>query len=645
MRPRIVALLSTLLVVLLLVVSTTPATLAQQRSVTWDRYDVALDIASDGSVAATETQTIRFQGTYQQGFRVIPTNRLDSIDNVTLSEISNGQTVGYRRSDAQATNAYRTSSTDQGLRIDWWFAPTTDASRTFVISYRLRGALRIYDAGDQLQWKAIYADRPGPIAASTVTVHLPADVPADQLKTSFSRYTQDQDSQLGALPSNGSGQQVDPRTVRFDIGALSTGTGAETRVQFPHGLVSASPPAWQAAADRADWVQQTLAPIGAFVALLLTLGILAGGGVILFLTWYTRGRDPDAGSVPARLDQPPSDLPAPVAGTLVDGVADAQDAVATLVDLAQRGVLTMTDVDNPRLMGSAHDVKVALREAVDLPGVRPYERTLLAALFGQSAAPGAEALMSEVRGRFAASIPLLQQALHRAVADSGLFVANPEQVRARYRGLGWVLVGLGLVGAVLGALALGWAVGIAWLPGLALAIIGLACVRLARGMPRRTPAGALEAARWRAFRAHLAEPRSTEVASHPDWLPYAVAFGTDRAFLRRLESIGAPPPAWYGHPAGSGWGVPGGVIVLPGGFGGGGYGPHGHRPAPGGQGSPDTGGWQGPGVPSPQGWSDVLAEVLNGASDALASGGGSGGWSGGGFGGGGGGGGGSGGFN
>src|SRR5919199_3627605 len=107
MRPRIVALLSTLLVLLLLVVATTPATLAQQRSVTWDRYDVALDIASDGSVAATETQTIRFQGTYQQGFRVIPTDRVDSIDNVTLSEISNGQTVGYRRSDAQATNAYR----------------------------------------------------------------------------------------------------------------------------------------------------------------------------------------------------------------------------------------------------------------------------------------------------------------------------------------------------------------------------------------------------------------------------------------------------------------------------------------------------------------------------------------------------------
>jgi hypothetical protein len=40
------------------------------RSVTWQRFDVDLAIRSDGSVNASETQTIHFTGTYQQGYLV-----------------------------------------------------------------------------------------------------------------------------------------------------------------------------------------------------------------------------------------------------------------------------------------------------------------------------------------------------------------------------------------------------------------------------------------------------------------------------------------------------------------------------------------------------------------------------------------------
>jgi hypothetical protein len=170
-----VCLLSCLLVALAWASSPTLAG-AQQRSVGWERFDVDFAVQSDGSVQVTETQAIRFQGTYQQGFRLIPTDRVTAIDDLSVSEITGGQTLAYRPSLAPTTNGFRTASTDQGLRVDWGFPPTTDAARTFVLRYTLRGAIRIYDAGDQLEWKAVYADRPGPVAASTATVHLPADV-------------------------------------------------------------------------------------------------------------------------------------------------------------------------------------------------------------------------------------------------------------------------------------------------------------------------------------------------------------------------------------------------------------------------------------------------------------------------------------
>ncbi len=620
-----------LLVLCAAAASAAPVAVAQQRSVTWERYDADLDVQPDGAVRVTETQTIRFQGTYQQGFRVVPTDRVTAIDDASVSEIVSGQSVTYRSTLTQTPNGFRTSVADQGLRIDWWFPSTTDASRTFVVRYTARGAIRIYDAGDQLQWKALYADRPAPVTASMVTVRLPANAQ----QSSFSRYTQDQ--QLGGLASSGTGQQIDPRTVQFNIGSLPAGTGAETRVQFDHGVVSASPPPWQADADRADFVQQTVGPIAGFLALLLTLVVVAGGGAALFLMWYTSGRDPPHGAVPASLEQPPSDLPAPMAGTLVDEVADVQDAVATLVDLAQRGVLSLSDDSNPGLAGSSHDVRITLRGSPDAAKPRRYEDVLLYALFDRGAGTGHEVLLSAVRRRFEATIPMLQDALHRAVADAGLFVSDPETVRKRYTRLGWLVAGAGVVLMALGTVFLGGVVGVAWMPGLAVTLVGSVLIKLAAAMPRRTSAGALEAARWRAFRAHLT---SAEAAQRPDLLPYAVAFGIDRSFLTRLESVGSPPPTWYPGPSGSGWGTPGGVVVLPGGFGSG----EGTWRGPTAPSAPDAGGFGVPEVSGPQGWSDGLADLLNAASQALSSGGGSGGWSGGGFGGGGGGGGGSGGF-
>jgi hypothetical protein len=151
--------------------------------------------------------------------------------------------------------------------------------------------------------------------------------------------------------------------------------------------------------------------------------------------------------------------------------------------------------------------------------------------------------------------------------------------------------------------------------------------------------------RWRAFSSYLSEASrsATPGATLPaGYLPYAVAFGVDAAYVRHLESVGTPPPGWFNRgqwPAG-----PGGVVIMPGGWYGGGWHADGSahgQPHPQGQ---VGGGVAAPPAPVPQGWSDALAGLLNAASQAMAHGGGSGGWSGGGFGGGGGGGGGSGGF-
>ena len=590
------------------------------RSVEWQRYDVDLAPHSDGSMVVTETQTIAFHGTYQQGFRVIPLDRTTGITDVSVGELVNGQPLAYSRGSNQA-DTYSTSTTTAGLRIDWSFPPTTDAVRTFVLRYTAHGVVRVYPGSDQVDWNAVYADRPGPVDAATVTLHLPADVAPSDLQTAL--YTLPQ----GRLAQQvGAATVVDARTLRYDVGSLPAGTGAEVRAQVPAAVFpSASAPAWQAAADREDWLRQTVQPIGAFLVVLLTLVVGAGGGIGLFLLWYTRGREPDVGRLAGPVEEPPSDLPAPLAGALVDGVADVQDAVAILVDLAQQGVLSLKHENG--------DVRVGLHRRTEDPGLRSYERVLLVALFGRGAKTG-EVLLSEVRLRFATAVPVLQDRLYAALAEAGLFVENPLLARRRYARLGWLVVGVGLAFGALTAVLFGWLVPAVWLPGAVLAVLGGVLVGLSRGLAPRTRVGALEAQRWRAFRDHLLrEPRAS--GSSDGYLAYAVAFGIDREFLRRLEWTGATAPVAYA-PQGMGMGP---VIFVPGGWYGGG-GPHhgGPAPQPTGSAGPATAG-------GPQGWSDALADLLNAASGALSSGGGSGSWGGGGWGGGGGSGGGSGGFN
>src|SRR5688500_3297183 len=113
--PRLAALLAALVLALVPLVGH-----AQARSVAWQRFDVDLDVRRDGSMAVVETQEIRFQGTYQQGFRLISTERTTGIADVTVSEVLNGREVAYTRGTAEAPNTYRVQRQSDGVQVDWW---------------------------------------------------------------------------------------------------------------------------------------------------------------------------------------------------------------------------------------------------------------------------------------------------------------------------------------------------------------------------------------------------------------------------------------------------------------------------------------------------------------------------------------------
>lgn len=636
-----------LLAFVLLSLGLADAAAAPSQQVRYDRFDVDIAIAPNGDFRVTETQQVAFlSGTFQRASRNIGLGNLVDVRDVTVGE--GGRNYTLATSPGQP-GTYTTSRSGSQLKVEWYFPPTSGARRTFVLAYTIVGGLRIYPTTDVLDWQALRPDLPASANAAMVTVHLPADVAANQLQTA----------------SRGAAAQVttpDARTVRFTAGAVPKGTGLEVKVGFPHGLVSAAPPPWQSRFDQTAAVQQRSAAYRNLFNLLLGafgLLVLVGGGLVVYLLWYLRGRDYHVGLVAEYLREPPDSVGPGVAGTLLDEQADLQDVMATFVDLGRRGVLRISENTTPGVFGTSfgagRDFTVEKLESNE--PLTAFERTLLETLFPQGVT---QVRLSEVKGRFTAALPRFQEQLYAEVVQRGYFPVSPEATRRRYRAFGTALLVLAVASWIGFSILLAGTASWQIVPALALFIVGLALRSVARVMPAKTELGATEAAKWQAFRRYLANLEKYDKvedakAIFERYLPYATAFGLDKSWIQKFAAVNAPAPTWYG---GGGGGGPV-VIMGPGGgyYGGprwgGGYVPGGNvdgGPGPvGGPGFPQGGpGWQIPSLQDVsdrgggglQSLSDSLMGMLDSASSVFGGGGGGGdsggfgGWSGGGGGGG-----------
>src|SRR5205823_2320139 len=115
------------------------------------------------------------------------------------------------------------------------------------------------------------------------------------------------------------------------------------------------------------------------LALGLAAAALAGGVFAVWWIWWTRGRDrgPARGAIVAEYEPPAKLRPAQL-GVIVDESADARDLVATIVDLAVRGYLTITEHPKQGLFGHADWTLDRRKPGEDL---LPYERRLFDGLF------------------------------------------------------------------------------------------------------------------------------------------------------------------------------------------------------------------------------------------------------------------------
>lgn len=530
---------------------------AQNKSVVVERRDADMTIHADGSVDVVETWVVNFQGgPFRFAFRSIPFNRISSLAFQGVSE--NGSL--YDLSGSETPNTYTVKSAYGERTVTWYFPPATNETRTFELRYTLYDALRIYDDGDQFWWKFVESDRGYPILASHVTVRLPSEFSTGELAAT---------TYENGLETGG-GKIVDGRTIEFNGGPFADGLEWEIRAGFPHGIATQSKQAWQITDDRKVAEQERIAARQAqfgFYSLLATLLISIGGALGILLLWFVTGRDTPA-ALPAEFLNAPPDTPPgsgtvltpALAGTLIDEEANVRDVLATLIDWAQRGVLTIRATPQGNLTTDPNDDYVFERIENAPPLTHQYERELMQRLFKGETRRG----MQYIREKFTDSLDTMFDSLYNELKTDEYFATRPDRVRGQYRRMAWLLLVLICPAAFLFQVVALFLISDdaffslpALAPWLALGIVLLALLYVSRFLPRKTRRGSDAAARWNAFRRYLENiDRYANVAeAHAQfekYLPYAVAFGIDKTWVEKFAAVNVPAPKWYIAPSSAG---------------------------------------------------------------------------------------------
>jgi hypothetical protein len=393
-----------------------------------------------------------------------------------------------------------------------------DNAAELTFSYVVRGAVSKSLNGTEVHWSPL-TGLPVEVQNSTITFSTP-EVTHVQCAS-------------GAIGSNTPctlAQLSETSAPTFKQFALPPGNTMRITIGFPDGGIAAN--------EIIEYRKSFRRSFSADPAqLICALAVLLLGAVALYVLYRTRGRDQvdRRRVVPASLFSlgndtkiifsPPSDLRPGEVGTLIDERIDPVDVTATIVDLAVRGHLVITELE--------HENEFArpdweLKRVVDAPSeeLHRYENVLVRALFGDNDTVRVSELGKQVR----ASLAEVQDALYDDVVKRGWFVERPDRTRSLWTTLGIAATVLGAVLTVLLALLSAWG-----LLGLAVTAVGVGLLVIGRHMPAKAPAAGRVLGQVASIRGELLEMDVRELPDdqHVDLcsraLPYAVVLGgTDR---------------------------------------------------------------------------------------------------------------------
>ncbi len=289
-----------------------------------NRFDVLVEVQRDGDIIVTETLNVTAQGNQiQRGiFRDLPRyfegeGERYAYDYDILSVTRDGRDEDY---DAETEDsAYRIRIGDPDVYLE-------NGQHTYELRYRVANQVRYFADYDEVYWNATGNYWAFPIASARATIQLPSGATITQT----AGYT----GAVGKADSDFTYRAEGDRHIFETTRPLQAGEGLTVAVGFAKGLID--PPS--ASDQSAMWWQRNGA--------LAILGVsLAGLFFFLYQGFNRVGRDPPKGPVFPRYEAPRGYSPAAVHHIYNRAVDGNRALIATLMNLAVKGRLTIDASD------------------------------------------------------------------------------------------------------------------------------------------------------------------------------------------------------------------------------------------------------------------------------------------------------------
>ena len=391
---------------------------------------------------------------------------------------------------------------------------------TYIISYKVSGALTYYSDHDELYWNITGNEWTVPIAKATASINLPENIESSNVKLAC--YAGFKGDDLTLCDKNYNLGQAKVSTQEN----LSLGQGLTIVVGIPKNIVAVLEPK--------EFVSFWDSFIGKLVG--LAIGLLAllwyvFLPIYIIYRWIKYGRDPSASSgqvpgvVTAWFDPPKTQngerlLTPGEVGTLGDETVDMKDISATIVDLARRGYLIIEEKKKGEFYLVRHSP--LKKDGGGSNNLLPFEKKLLDGIFSSG-----DDIVKIKDKDLAETVTDVKNKLYEQVVEDKLFDKNPEKTRTGY----YVLAGVAL-----------------FTGNFFLAIIAFIFGRV---MPRKTMFGvdakniSFSLKNFLTSQQRQLEFQADKQMMFEKLLPFAVAFGVERIWAKRFQNLSIVQPTWY----------------------------------------------------------------------------------------------------
>jgi uncharacterized membrane protein YgcG len=511
-----------------------------------DRMDVQLAIRGDDTIDATEALDVDFRDLQRHGiFRdIVALQNFDEASNRSYDiDLQNVTDAAGRRLQVKDTREgslrrFRIGDPDR----------TLSGQQTYRIHYRLGGALNGFPDRDELYWNATGT---WPVAIARAAIHVSAPANAIERVACFQGPAGSREPcQSTFTPAEATFTATRRLTEREQLTIVVSLRKGAVAAPVPHLVAKPR--------DVLHFFDRT----PAWLSLMIVGFAIALGGVGTL--WWRLGRDrrytsihylsedtqqervPLFASDPVVVEfEPPDNIRPGQMGLLFDERADTLDVTATIVDLAVRGYLRITELPKTGVLAwfGKPDFQLDRLKEADSK-LAAYERIVLDGLFDSS--PTRK--LSDLKNTFYTDLARAKSALYDDAVERGWFPRNPNAVRTT-----WVVVGAAVDAAGTGLvfyLGSRWGAGLVALPIVA---AGTLLILVSRAMPRRTAKGREATRRALGFARYIktAEQHQQAFAERANiftsYLPYAIAMHCVDKWARAFRDIDMQraTAAWY----------------------------------------------------------------------------------------------------